>query len=45
MAKPSLSIFFPCFNDAKTIGGLVKDAVREAKKITNNFEVIVIDDG
>lgn len=43
--KPSISIFFPCYNDSKTIGRLVKDAVREAEKITDNFEVIVIDDG
>lgn len=45
MAKSSLSIFFPCYNDSKTIGGLVKTAVKEAKKVTNHFEVIVIDDG
>lgn len=41
----SLSIFFPCYNDSRTIGGLVKEAVKEAKKITRDFEVIVIDDG
>lgn len=41
----SISVFFPCYNDAKTIGGLVEDAFKTLKKLTNNYEVIVIDDG
>lgn len=43
--QPSISIFFPCYNDAKSIGNLVNDAISAAKKITPDFEVIVIDDG
>jgi len=42
---PSLSIFFPCYNDAKSIGKLVKEADRLAKKLTRDYEIIVIDDG
>lgn len=40
-----LSVFFPCYNDSKTIGSLVEDAIHVLKKLTNNYEVIVIDDG
>lgn len=42
---PSLSIFFPCYNDEKSIGKLVIDACNTAKKLTDDFEVIVVDDG
>jgi len=41
----SLTIFFPCYNDSKTIGDLVKKAEKVAKKLTKDFEIIVIDDG
>lgn len=43
--KPSISIFFPCFNDSKSIHKLVEDAFATVKKISSNYEVIVIDDG
>lgn len=44
--KPlGLSIFSPCYNDAKSIKGLVEDAYSTAKNLTSHFEVIVIDDG
>ncbi|MBI3956216.1 glycosyltransferase family 2 protein [Candidatus Gottesmanbacteria bacterium] len=42
---PSISIFFPCYNDRKTIGTLVSDAYEILKKFTHTPEVIVIDDG
>jgi len=45
MKNSSLSIFFPCYNDAGTIGSLVVSAYEVAKSLTNDFEVIVIDDG
>ncbi len=41
----SISIFFPCYNDALSIGGLIDDAHETAKTLTDKFEVIVIDDG
>lgn len=43
--RPSLSIFFPCYNDGKSIGKLVRQADLTAKDLTNNYEIIVIDDG
>lgn len=43
--NPSISVFFPCYNDSHSIGQLVTDAFATLKKITNRFEVIVIDDG
>lgn len=43
--KPSVSVFFPCYNDCETIGGLVSDAYTTLKKLTDKPEVIVIDDG
>jgi len=43
--SPSISIFFPCYNDAGSIGKLVEDAFTTARKITPDYEVIVVDDG
>lgn len=43
--KPSLSIFFPAYNDAGTIASLVIIAHMTARKLTDDYEVIVIDDG
>jgi glycosyltransferase involved in cell wall biosynthesis len=45
VGQPSLSIFFPAFNDASTIGSLVVRAVQVASKLTDDFEVIVVNDG
>jgi glycosyltransferase involved in cell wall biosynthesis len=41
---PSISVFFPCYNDEKTIGKLVEDAFDTLKTLTNDYEVIVVDD-
>ncbi len=43
--KLSISVFFPCYNDAGSIGLLIKDAFKTLKKISSDFEIIVIDDG
>lgn len=43
--RPTLSIFFPCYNDAGTIASLVALADETARKLTDSYEVIVIDDG
>lgn len=40
-----ISVFFLCYNDEATIGMLVDDAVRVLKEITDNYEVIVVNDG
>ncbi len=41
----SLSIFFPAYNDAGTIASLVLGAIQAARKLTTDFEVIVVNDG
>lgn len=42
---PSLSVFFPAYNDAGTIASLVISAVKTAATLTPDFEVLVINDG
>jgi glycosyltransferase involved in cell wall biosynthesis len=42
---PSLSIFFPAYNDAGTIASLALIAHMTARRLTDDYEVIVIDDG
>jgi glycosyltransferase involved in cell wall biosynthesis len=42
---PSLSVFFPAYNDAGTIASLVIRAVQVASTLTADFEVIVVNDG
>src|SRR5690242_9882397 len=42
---PSLSVFFPAYNDAGTIASLVIRAVQTAGRLTSDFEVIVVNDG
>jgi glycosyltransferase involved in cell wall biosynthesis len=43
--KPSLSIFFPAYNDAGTIASLVIIAHMTARTLTDDYEVIVVNDG
>ena len=43
--KPSLSIFFPAYNDAGTIASLALVAHMAAREIVDDYEVIVVDDG
>jgi len=43
--KPGLSIFFPAYNDAGTIASLAIVAHMAARTITDDYEVIVVDDG
>ena len=42
---PSLSIFFPAYNDAGTIASLALIAHMTARQLTDDYEVIVVDDG
>jgi glycosyltransferase involved in cell wall biosynthesis len=44
-AKPSISAFFPAYNDGGTIGSMVLMAVRTLRELTDDFEVIVVNDG
>src|SRR5262245_35774805 len=43
--KPSISAFFPCYNDAKTIGDLVLSADCVLSGLTDDYEIIVVNDG
>jgi glycosyltransferase involved in cell wall biosynthesis len=42
---PGLSIFFPAYNDSGTIASLVIAARQTAARLTDDFEVIVVNDG
>jgi glycosyltransferase involved in cell wall biosynthesis len=41
----SVSAFFPAYNDAATIGGLVETTIALLRDTGRRFEVIVVDDG
>lgn len=42
---PSLSIVFPCYNDAGTIASMVSAADEVARDVASDHEIIVVDDG
>jgi glycosyltransferase involved in cell wall biosynthesis len=44
-SKPGLSIFFPAYNDSGTIASLVITALQTARRLTTDFEVIIVNDG
>ena len=41
----SVSAFFPCYNDALSIGTMVADVHRGLEPLVEDFEVIVVNDG
>jgi glycosyltransferase involved in cell wall biosynthesis len=43
--KPGLSVFFPAYNDSGTIASLVITALRTARTLTKDFEIIIVNDG
>ena len=43
--KPGLTIFFPAYNDAGTIASLALVAHMAARDLTDDYEVVVIEDG
>ncbi|HNT34802.1 MAG TPA: glycosyltransferase family 2 protein, partial [bacterium] len=43
--KQSLSVFFPCHNEADNIGALVDKTVAVLRKLVDDFEVIIVNDG
>ena len=42
---PELSIFFPFWNEEKNIEKVVKSAIPVAQKLSNKWEIIMVDDG
>ncbi len=43
--KPSITVFFPCYNDAGTIGVMVMRAIQTLREVSDDYEVLVINDG
>jgi glycosyltransferase involved in cell wall biosynthesis len=43
--KESVSICIPSFNEAKNIEKVVKDALYSVSKITNDYELVMVNDG
>jgi glycosyltransferase involved in cell wall biosynthesis len=43
--KPGLSVFFPAYNDSGTIASLVISALQTARRLTADFEIIIVNDG
>jgi glycosyltransferase involved in cell wall biosynthesis len=43
--KPSISVFFPAYNDGGTIASLVIEADRTCRAITDDYEIIVVENG
>jgi glycosyltransferase involved in cell wall biosynthesis len=43
--RASLSVFFPAYNDAGTIASLAIVAHMAARELTDDYEIIVVDDG
>ena len=44
-ARPSISVFFPAYNDAGTVASLVILAHMTVRKYADDYEIIVINDG
>jgi glycosyltransferase involved in cell wall biosynthesis len=42
---PSVSAFFPCYNDGGTIARVVIDANKTLREVVDDYEIIVVDDG
>jgi glycosyltransferase involved in cell wall biosynthesis len=41
----SISAFFPCYEDANTIPDLIRSVDASLRKLTDDYEIIVVDDG
>ncbi|PYT07022.1 MAG: glycosyltransferase family 2 protein [Acidobacteria bacterium] len=44
-SRPSISVFFPAYNDAGTIASMIVLADRTLRRLTEDYEVIVVNDG
>jgi glycosyltransferase involved in cell wall biosynthesis len=45
MTKPNISLFFPVYNDEKTVAIVAEKAINVLNDIANDYEVIIINDG
>ncbi len=42
---PSLSVFFPCYNEEGNVERVTRGAVETVKALANDFEIIIVNDG
>jgi glycosyltransferase involved in cell wall biosynthesis len=42
---PGISVFFPAYNDGGTIASMVIEAARACRALTDDYEIIVVNDG
>jgi glycosyltransferase involved in cell wall biosynthesis len=45
MDRISITAFFPAYNDEHTIENIVRTAIKEIRKVTDDFEILIINDG
>jgi len=45
MKLPSLTIFYPCYNDGGTIATMIIRGIQAASGVAEDFEILVINDG
>src|SRR6476661_4800367 len=43
-ARPSITAFFPCYNDSATIASVIITADRTLRGLTDDYEIIVAND-
>src|SRR5512143_1168240 len=43
--RPSISAFFPAYNDSGTIASMVLSAMLVLETLTDDYEIIIVDDG
>ena len=44
-SKPNISLFFPVYNDERTIRDVAENALRILKEVAGRYEIIIVDDG
>jgi glycosyltransferase involved in cell wall biosynthesis len=42
---PSISVFFPCYNEASNVGSMVEKTIPVLTSLTADFEIILVNDG
>ncbi len=43
--KPSITVFFPCYNEEENVEKQTRDVARVLSEITDDYEVLIVDDG
>ena len=44
-SRPSLSVFFPCYNEEGNVERVVQEAVAFLPSVSDDFEIIIVNDG